>query len=111
MTELIKQTLLKKRDYEAEYRFLQQYLSDNRHKNVDRQKERLSFLEQLSKNRRDLIVCLTSMREIDLAANAFEGDYKCERNFANDSDNYFGCIDAGCRGLGPGQQISDCCKF
>ena len=29
MTELIKQTLLKKRDYEAEYRFLQQYLSDN----------------------------------------------------------------------------------
>ena len=46
MTELIKQTLLKKRDYEAEYRFLQQYLSDNRHKNVDRQKERLSFLEQ-----------------------------------------------------------------
>lgn len=46
MTELIKQTLLKKRDYEAEYRFLQQYLSDNRHKNTVKQEERLSFLEQ-----------------------------------------------------------------
>lgn len=46
MTDLIKQTLLKKRDYEAEFRFLQQYLSDNRHKNAVRQEERLSFLEQ-----------------------------------------------------------------
>lgn len=46
MTDMIKQTLLKKRDYEAELRFLQQYMSDNRHKVTAKQKERLSFLEQ-----------------------------------------------------------------
>ena len=46
MMDEIKQTLLMKRSYEAEYRFLQQYLSDNRHKNIAKQKERLRFLEQ-----------------------------------------------------------------
>lgn len=46
MTDAIKQTLLKKRDYEAELQFLQQYLSDNRHKNTVKQNERLAFLEK-----------------------------------------------------------------
>lgn len=46
MTDVIKQTLLKKRDYEAELQFLQQYLSDNRHKNTVKQNERLAFLEK-----------------------------------------------------------------
>lgn len=46
MNDMIKQTLLKKRDYEAEFRFLQQYLSKNRNKNTAKQEERLCFLEQ-----------------------------------------------------------------
>lgn len=46
MTELIKDTLLKKRDYEAEYRFLRFYFEDTRHKDNALQQERLSFLEK-----------------------------------------------------------------
>lgn len=46
MTEGTMQTLLKKRSYEVEYRFLQQYLSDNRCKNTAKQEDRLSFLIQ-----------------------------------------------------------------
>lgn len=46
MTELIKDILLKKRDYEAEYRFLRFYLEDARHRDNTVQQERLAFLEK-----------------------------------------------------------------
>lgn len=46
MTDLVKDTLLKRRDYEAEYRFLKFYLEDIRHKDNTAQQERFSFLEQ-----------------------------------------------------------------
>lgn len=46
MTDLVKNTLLKRRDYEAEYRFLKFYLEDIRHKDNTMQQERFSFLEQ-----------------------------------------------------------------
>lgn len=46
MTDQVKNTLLKRRDYEAEYRFLKFYLEDIRHKDNTMQQERFSFLEQ-----------------------------------------------------------------
>ena len=46
MTELIKDILLKKRDYEAEYRFLKFYIEDMRHKDSAMQQERIAYLEQ-----------------------------------------------------------------
>lgn len=46
MTELIKDMLLKKRDFEAEYRFLKYYCEGARHKDNSVHLERLAFLEK-----------------------------------------------------------------
>lgn len=73
MTEMIKQTLLKKRDYEAEHRFLQQYLSDNRHKNTVRQEERLSFLAQQIKDISVWMDLLTEDEAFVIKRHLFDG--------------------------------------
>ena len=46
MMEMIRSTLRKKRDYEAEKRFLRERFNDHRYKPTDKQRERLAYLEE-----------------------------------------------------------------
>ena len=45
MVEMIRDTLLKKRDYEAERRFLHDHFNDHRYKPTAKQQERLAYLD------------------------------------------------------------------
>ena len=73
MTEAIKQILLKKRDYEAEYRFLQQFLGDNRHKNTAKQEDRLKHLEQLLQSISVWMELLTEDEAFVIKRHLFDG--------------------------------------
>ncbi len=73
MTEAIKQILLRKRDYEAEYRFLQQFLSDNRHKNTAKQEDRLKHLEQLLQSISVWMELLTEDEAFVIRRHLFDG--------------------------------------
>ena len=46
MMEMIRSTLRKKRDYEAEKRFLRERFNDHRYKPTDKQRECLAYLEE-----------------------------------------------------------------
>lgn len=71
--EAIKQTLLKRRDYEAESRFLKQYLNDYRHKDTVNQKERLSYLEEQLHNISVWMELLTEDEAFVIKRHLFDG--------------------------------------
>ncbi len=73
MTELIKDTLMKKRDYEAEYRFLKFHLENTRNKDNAIQQERLSFLEKQLHNIEVWMELLTEDEAFVVRRHLFDG--------------------------------------